>query len=92
MFDEIDSTTLMGCGFRVVKGEPSASEQGPRTISAVPSAQMVDALLADQSQLKTELAEVKATLVEERALNAKRHADLLALLSDLSAKLSPSSS
>jgi len=39
--------------------------------------------------LKTELTEVKEALVEEKALNAKRHEDLLSLLSSLSAKLSP---
>jgi len=97
VFDEIDSTTLMGCGFRVVKGDLSAFEQGHRTPlppvpGPVPSAQTLDALLLGQSQLKTDLAEVKATLAAETELNAKRHADLLALLSDLSAKFSPSSS
>jgi len=39
--------------------------------------------------LKTELSEVKEALVEEKAQNAKRHEDLLALLSTLSVKLSP---
>jgi len=39
--------------------------------------------------LKTELTEVKGALVEEKTLNAKRHEDLLALLSVLSVKLSP---
>ena len=49
----------------------------------------VEALLQDQSRLKTELTEVKGALAEEKALNAKHHEDLLALLSALSAKLSP---
>jgi hypothetical protein len=97
VFDEIGSTTLMGCGFRVIKGAPSSQDQGPQTplptvSGAVPSAQTVDALLADQSQLKAELAEVKASLAEEKELNAQRHADILALLSALSTKLSPPSS
>jgi len=39
--------------------------------------------------LKTELAEVKEALAEEKAQNAKHREDLLALLSALSAKLSP---
>jgi len=39
--------------------------------------------------LKTELIEVKGALAEEKALNAKRHEDLLALLSALLEKLSP---
>jgi len=28
--NEIDSNTLMGCGFQVAKGEPATSEQGPK--------------------------------------------------------------
>jgi len=40
--------------------------------------------------LKKELTKVEETLAEEKALNAKCHEDLLALLSALSAKLSPS--
>jgi len=31
VIDEIDSSTLMGCGFFLAKGEPSSAEQGPRT-------------------------------------------------------------
>jgi len=38
--------------------------------------------------LKTELAEVKAALAEEKALNAKRHGDLMLTLSVLTAKFS----
>jgi len=87
----------MGCGFQVVKGNHTASEQGHRTPlppvpGPLPHAQTLDALLLGQSQLKTELAEVKATLAAENELNAKRHADLIALMSDFFAKLSPSSS
>ena len=82
----------MGCGFTLVEGP--ASEQGTRTpFLPVPesssSGSSIDALLQDQSQLKTELTEVKGALAEEKALNAKRHEDLLALLSALLAKLSP---
>jgi len=39
--------------------------------------------------LKTKLTEVKEALAEEKAQNAKRYEDLLALLSALSAKVSP---
>ena len=92
MIDEIGSSTLMGCGFTLVQGP--ASEQGIRTLfPAVPrsssSRPPVEALLQDQSQLKVELKEVKGALAEEKALNTKRHQDLLALLSALSATLSP---
>jgi len=54
VFDEIGSTTLMGCGFRVVKRDLFAFEQGHRTplppvSGPVPSAQTLDALLLGQS-------------------------------------------
>ena len=32
MLDEIGSSTLMGCGFKIVKGEPAVSEERPRTL------------------------------------------------------------
>jgi len=58
MIDEIGSSTLMGCGFTLFEGP--ASEQGTRTpFPPVPgsssSGPSVDALLHDQSRLKTEL-------------------------------------
>jgi len=92
MIDEIGSSTLMGCGFTLVEGP--ASEQGARTpfppvLGSSSSGPSIKALLQDQSRLKTKLTEVKGALAEEKALNAKRHEDLLALLSALSAKLSP---
>ena len=38
MVDEIGSSTLMGCDFAQVKGEQTASEQGPRTpFSSIPA-------------------------------------------------------
>jgi len=68
MVDEIGSSTLMGCDFTLAKGEPSATEQGPRTpfplIPGTSSESSVDALLQDQSRLKTELTEVKEALAE----------------------------
>jgi len=93
MIDEIRSSTLMGYGFKLVRGDQAASEQGPRTpFPPVPGSSScepsVDALLLDQSLLKTKLAEVKAALAEEKVLNAKRHEHLMSILSTLSAKLS----
>ena len=78
MIDEIGSSTLIGCGFKLVRGDQAISEQGHRTpfppvpgsSSSEPSG---DALLLDQSRLKTELAAVKAALAEEKVLNAKCH-------------------
>jgi len=65
--DDIRSSTLMGCGFTLVEGP--ASEQGARTpFPPVPgsfsSGPSVEALLQDQSRLKTELTEVKGALAE----------------------------
>ena len=83
----------MGCDFSLVKGSQTAIEQGTRTpfppVFGTSSEPSIDALLQDQSRLKTELSEVKETLAEEKAQNAKCYEDLLALLSGLSAKLSP---
>jgi len=45
-------------------------------------------LLHDQSRLNDELTEVKAALVEEKALNATCHEDLMFILSTLTAKFS----
>jgi len=88
--DDIGSNTLMGCGFTLVEGP--ASENGARTPfppspGSSSSGPSIEALLQDQSRLRTELTEVKGALAEEKALNAKRHEDLLALLSALLAKL-----
>ena len=90
---EIGSSTLLSCGFKLAKGETVGSKQGPQTtFPLVPgssfSEPFVDALLLDQSRLKTELAEVKVALVEEKTLNAKRHEDLMSILSTLSATFS----
>jgi len=83
--DEIGSNTLMGCGFRVAKGELATSEQGLRTSFPAVSGSSAgsssfDVVLHNQSQLKAELSEVKTTLATEKALNAKRHEDLLSSL------------
>ena len=69
-------------------------KQGPRTPfppvpgSSSSSEPFVDHLLLDQTQLKTELAEVKDALAEKKVLNAKRHEDLMSILVTLSAKFS----
>ena len=86
MIDEIGSSTLMGYGFKLIRGDQAASKQGPRTtfppVSGSSSSEpSVDALLLDQNRLKTELTEV-------RALNAKRHEALMSILSILAAKFS----
>ena len=88
--DEIGSNTLMGCGYTLIEG--SASEQGtntPRPPVPGSSSDKVEAVLEHHSRLSAELNAVKAALDEEKALNTKRHEDILALLTSLSAKLSP---
>jgi len=83
--DEIGSNTLMEYGFKVAKGEPATSEQGehglrthfPPVPSSSAGSSSLDVVLHNQSQLKAELSEVKTTLAAEKALNAKRHKDML---------------
>ena len=84
MTNEINSNTLMGCGFQVAKGEPATSEQGPRTsFLSVPGSSAGSSSL-DQSQLKAELSEVTTVLAEEKA-----HEDFLAVLFTLTTTPSP---
>lgn len=92
--DEIGNSTLINCGFTVNKGEKIVSEQGPQTIfgpipdeASSSSALIVATLLQDQLHLQEEFAGVKQKLMEEQALNAKRHEDLLSSISVLIAKL-----
>jgi len=67
-----------GYRFRIGASIPGAS-----SISSGPS---LDNLLQDQTCLKEELSEVKQALTEEKALNAKRHEDLLNAISALTVK------
>jgi len=87
IIDEIGIDTLLGCGYEVGKG--SVSKQGRRPprppVSRQPSIK-VEAVLEDNTRLKDELY---AALAEEQALSAKRHEDLLALLSTLARNIPP---
>jgi len=90
--DDIGISTLMGCGYTLAEGP--ATEQGVRTpftsvFSSSSARPSVETILHDQVKLKSKLSEVKEALAEEKALNTKWHEDLLALLSALSAKLTP---
>ena len=94
VIDEIGSSTLMGWGFSLPKGEHSTAEQGPRTtfppvFGTSFGESSIEALIQDQTRLKTELTDFKGAMAEEKELNAKRHEDLLAILAALTAKLSP---
>ena len=72
MTNKIGSNTLMGYGFQVAKGELATSEQGPRT----PYPPVLGSS-AGSSSLDAILSEVQTMLAAEKALNAKRHEDLL---------------
>ena len=94
VIDEVGSSTLMGCGFDLVQEEDPSGEQGlqtpaPPVPSSSSSQPSVEALQQEQQRLQAELTTVKGVLPEEKELSAKRHADLLAILADLTAKVSP---
>ena len=84
----------------MIKGSNAGLEQGPQLpLGPIPSeastssAPRSDTLLQEQIHLKGEIAKVKQVLIEKKALNAKRHKDLLSALFALTARFaSPSSS
>ena len=90
LIDEIGVDTLMGCDFDV--GHGSTHKQGPRPprppVSEKPSP-TVEAVLEDNARLKEELSAVKSALETEKAISAKRHEELLALVSDLAPSIPP---
>ena len=96
--DEIGTCTLVSCGFLSNKGGSEGSEQPPEpvpasTLSASTTSLSVPSLssvVADQAQLKAELAAVKAVVTAEQLLNAQRHEAVLKALADLAAKFAPS--
>jgi len=107
VIDEIDSSTIMGCGFVLIEAgdrrtdqeaqspampAPVRSEdQGvqtpsvpvPRPIQRQPTAPMP---ASDQQQLQADLTALQRAFPEEKEQNAKRHGDLLALLTALQPK------
>ena len=80
----------MGCGYEV--GQGSTHKQGPRPprppVSETPNPS-VEAVLEDNARLKEELSAVKSALEAENAISAKRHEELLALLSALAPSIPP---
>ena len=91
VIDEIDSSTIMGCGFALIKVGARSEEQGvqtptvpvPHPTTSQPAASMS---ASTQQLLQDEITVLKGALQEEKELNAKRHADLLALLTALQPK------
>jgi len=79
--------------FKDTKGRSATLKQGLQTpfghvpgVTSTFSAPTLDTLPHDQIHLKGEITEVKQALTEEKALNAKRHVDLLNAISALTAK------
>jgi len=71
VIDEIDSSTLMGCGFHLVQGEHPGLEQGPQTsIPPVPSGSSrrtsLEALQQEQHRLQYEFTEVMGAVAEDK--------------------------
>ena len=88
VIDEIGSSTIMGCGFALIKAGDRNGDQGvqtppvpvPRPTQRQPAALTT---VSSPQQLQDEITVLQSALQVEKELNAKRHADLLALLTAL---------
>ena len=94
---EVGSSTIMGCGFDLIQeGDPSL-EQGVQTptphVSRCSSNQPPHLALPQEQQcLQDKITAMKGAFQEEKKLSAKRHENLLAILTALQAKPSPPAS
>ena len=108
VIDEIGSSTIMGCGFVLIKaGDRRPDQEKPSPIVPAPApvrrgdqgvptpsvpasraspSQPAVPLTASDQGLRADLSVLQRELREEKELNAKRHADLLALLTALQPK------
>jgi len=91
VIDEIGSSTIMGCGFTLIKAGDRSEDQGVQTPSVpvpcpTPSQPAASTPPSTQQLLQDEITALKGALQEEKELNAKRHANLLALLTALQPK------
>ena len=105
--DEVDSSTIMGCGFALIKAGDRMVDQGAQTPSApapdrsedqggqTPSVPVpcptqcqlaASTIVSSLQRLQAYLTTLQRDFQEEKGLNAKRHADLLALLTALQPK------
>jgi len=91
VIDEMGSSTIMGCGFDLIRAGDRSNEQGvqtpippvPRPTPSQPAASTSPLM---QQLLQDEITALRGALQEEKELNAKRHEDLLALLTTLQPK------
>jgi len=91
VIDEISSSTIMGCGFALIKAGDRSEDQGVQTPGVpvprpTPSQPATSTSHSTQQLLQDEITALKGALQEEKELNTKRHADLLALLTALQPK------
>jgi len=94
VIDEEGSSTIMGCGFYLIRAGDPSDEQGvqtplPPVPHPSPSQPAASTTSQDQQHVQDEITTLKGAFQEEKELNAKRHEDLLVLLTALQAKLSP---
>jgi len=88
VIDEIGSRTIMGCGFALIKAGDRSDDQGVQTPSVpiprpTPSQPAAPTSPSSHQLLQDEIIALKGAFQEEKELNAKRHAGLLALLTAL---------
>jgi len=91
VIDEIGTSTIMGCGFALIKAGDRSEDQGGQTLSVpvpppTPSQPAASMSTSSQQELQAEITALKGALQAEQELNAKRHADVLALLTALQPK------
>jgi len=91
VIDEVGSSTIMGCSFDLIRAGDCSDEQGEKTPilpapRLTPSQPTALASPLTQQLLQDKITALKGALQEEKELNAKRHEDLLALLTILQPK------
>jgi len=91
VIDEVGSSTIMGFGFALIKAGDRSEDQVVQTPSVpaprpTPSQSAASTSPSTQQLLQDEITALKGALQKEKELNAKRHTDLLALLTALQPK------
>jgi len=107
VIDEVGSSTIMACGFALIKAGDCRADQGAQTLS-VPAPDRSEyqgvqtppvpvprptqrqpaapTTVSSLQRLQDDLTALQRAFQEEKELNAKRHADLLVLLTALQPK------